>query len=222
MSALPPPAPEFFPISTTDQPSPLVTMGGILIGGESRRMGQPKHLLEWRSGVLLDHLVAVLRPLVAQVVVVGAGELPPSCAELSRLADAPMPDGTPGRGGPLGGVLAMLRFAPDARWMVISCDMPLLCTDALDWLASFWTPETAGVVGIFEDEQGGIVQPFPGIFHGRLLPTAERLWREQRRAPKWLADDPDVRRVVVAEKWRAAWRNINTPAEWAALGPLGR
>ncbi|WP_215255455.1 NTP transferase domain-containing protein, partial [Escherichia coli] len=45
--------------------------------------------------------------------------------------------------GPLAGILAALRFRPDALWLIAACDLPALHADAIAWL-------------IAESRQGGL------------------------------------------------------------------
>ncbi len=109
--------------------------GCVLIGGQSRRMGRPKHLLSAEGGATwLDRTVAVLRPQCEGVVLSGPGEIPPSLASCSRLPDVP---GVP---GPMAGLLAALRWAPWASWLLAACDMPYLSEAAVEWLLSTRKP----------------------------------------------------------------------------------
>jgi len=93
----------------------------VLIGGSSRRMARPKHLLSLDGKLLLDRAVEALAPVVDEVVLLGAGELPASQAGRARLPDPP------GTTGPLAGLgkvvstwvlpptlTAQYHFAPEA------------------------------------------------------------------------------------------------------------
>ena len=77
---------------------------GILFGGRSRRMGQPKHLLRMRGTTWLEHIVATVSPFVEQVVLLGGGEVPSSLRALPVLPDVP------DRSGPLAGMLSAMRW----------------------------------------------------------------------------------------------------------------
>lgn len=97
-------------------------VAGVLIGGSSRRMGQPKHLLQREGRTWLEHAIAAVRPLVSQTVVLGSGDLPGETARLPRLPDAPDAE------GPMAGLLSMLRCYPRAAVLLVSCDAPGLGT----------------------------------------------------------------------------------------------
>ena len=90
--------------------------GCVLIGGQSRRMGRPKHLLQHTHGpTWLEYTVDRLLPLCHEVVVVGRGEIPQPLASLRRLSDPPDAD------GPMAGILAAMRWMPRADWLVSAC-----------------------------------------------------------------------------------------------------
>ncbi len=61
--------------------------GLILAAGESRRMGSPKALLEWRGETFLDHLIGCLATHCAPVVVVLGASAETIRAGLRRPAD---------------------------------------------------------------------------------------------------------------------------------------
>jgi molybdopterin-guanine dinucleotide biosynthesis protein A len=97
----------------------------VLAGGVSRRLGQDKrHLRLWGAAgpTLLEHVVAIVAQLCADVVVVlndpaAWGNLP------ARLA----PDIYTG-GGSLGGIYAGLMAAKHTYALAVACDMPFLDT----------------------------------------------------------------------------------------------
>ena len=50
--------------------------GCVLIGGRSRRMGRPKHLIEAGGCSWLERTVTLLGHCVEQVVIAGPGDVP--------------------------------------------------------------------------------------------------------------------------------------------------
>lgn len=113
----------------------------LLIGGKSSRMGRPKHLIEDSAGVSwAERLVCLFSGQSDGVVLSGAGEIPPSLAHLPRLADIDNAQ------GPLAGIVAAMRWKPDACWLVSACDMPLMSAAALRWLLATRKPGIWGSV----------------------------------------------------------------------------
>jgi len=183
------------------------TLAGILIGGRSQRMGRPKHLLIHRGRTWLSRIVAAVEPSVGSVVLLGAGQVPRSCAHLSRLPDVP------GKGGPLAGMCAALRFRPEARWIFLSCDTPLVSREALLWLRDQARPGIWTVQPRLSPR--AMPEPFPGWYDFRAAAMLE-----SARGPSWLARHPRAATPLVPRQFAAAWLSCNTPAALRRL-PLG-
>ncbi len=104
--------------------TPIV--GGIFVGGASTRMmRRPKGLLPSpEGGTLVDRCCAVLRAAgVSKVVLLGAH---PAYAAVAHAAALEVLDDQPRGIGPLGGLLALLKYAGDARALAVACDMPFV------------------------------------------------------------------------------------------------
>jgi len=100
--------------------------GVLLAGGSARRMGGcDKCLLPLRSRPILDHIIAVARPQVSQLLINSNSEW-----GLFQRYDLPvLRDSIPGRRGPLAGVLAAMQWM-DVQPAEAGCGR---------WLASFPT-----------------------------------------------------------------------------------
>jgi molybdenum cofactor guanylyltransferase len=95
--------------------------GAILAGGLARRFGGVAKGLEEIGGVrIVDRLLAPLRDVTSEVVLVGAA--PAVAAALPALRA--VPDEAPGS-GPLGGMIAALR-ATGRDTLVVAWDMPFV------------------------------------------------------------------------------------------------
>ena len=172
-------------------------MAGILIGGQSRRMGQPKHLMLDRGRTWLARIAAALRPVVDGVVVLGAGRVPLSCAALPRLPDIP------GCSGPMAGLRAATRWQREARWIFTACDTPRITTEAVRWLASQARPGIWAVQARTDPRTPA--QPFPGLYDPRAA-----LALEAASGPSFLARLPRTATPLVPAALRAAWRDFDT------------
>jgi molybdopterin-guanine dinucleotide biosynthesis protein A len=132
---------------------PLV--GGLLVGGASRRFGRPKALATLDGVALAERVARALTAAVGAVVLLGDGAVPPALAGLPRLADAP------GARGPLAGLLAALRERPDHAWLVAACDQPWLTAAGCAFLLAARRPDRLAVVA---RGAAGRLEPFPGVY----------------------------------------------------------
>ena len=91
-------------------------MGAVLVGGSSRRMGEPKALIRVDGSAMVDRLGAVLRAAgCSRVVAVGPTQL---AGQLEHVDDLYPGD------GPLGGVLTALSASGSTPLVcVVACDL---------------------------------------------------------------------------------------------------
>ena len=104
-------------------------IAGILIGGQSRRMGQCKALLPLRGRTFVEHVVDVASTVADEIVILGNLNLNiPGLSGIARLSDPP------GCVGPLAGLSSLLEYA-GSRWsLLLACDMPMLTVEVLERL----------------------------------------------------------------------------------------
>ena len=215
--------------------------GGVLVGGASRRMGEPKQLLRFRGATLLELAVAALAPHVAGVVLLGDGPVPEGVAGLPRLTDVVLPRASRGAertsvtsatpaadprtsapppgAGPLAGMLAALRWKPDAAWIFAPCDLPLIDARAVAWLVGERRPDRRVVVP--RPEAGGPLHALFALYEPEARPLLEDLVAAGGRAPRLIAGHPEVAVVIPPPARAGAWRGVNTRAELATLGGGG-
>jgi molybdopterin-guanine dinucleotide biosynthesis protein A len=177
----------------------------VLVGGGSRRMGRPKQKLRLSGATLVEIAVAAVGGLVDRVVVAGGGELPESLDGLERLADAP------GVQGPLGGILAAMRWAPESAWLVAACDMPRIRRDAVAWLLSQRGPEVWAVLPKLVTSR---VEPLLAVYEPQLLTVLERRAAAGRFGLQDLAGSAHVVCPRPPENLHDAWLNVNTMEEF--------
>ena len=141
--------------------------GFVLAGGESRRMGRNKALVEFAGEPLILRALKLLRDAGFEPRIAGAR------AELERFAPV-IADAEPGR-GPLGGVCAALSACPEPRALFIPVDLPLLPASLLSFLARR-AAFTAAVVTV--TSVSGFAQTFPAFVDRAALPGLEDALRQ--------------------------------------------
>ena len=177
----------------------------ILIGGKSRRMGQPKHLLEKEGKIWLEHSIDLLSQLAERVVIVGSGKVPAQLNAYLHLPDIVEAE------GPMAGMLAAMRWAPRASWLFAACDMPDISLDAVRWLLDCRTPGVWGVLPALT--AGRHVEPLFAYYDFRAATLLEKMVREKNFSPSFLGSNSKISTPTPPKQIASAWRNVNTEAE---------
>jgi molybdenum cofactor guanylyltransferase len=128
-----------------------VTVGAVLAGGLSRRMGEPKAVVELAGRPLVSRVVSTVGSAGLEPIVVAKPDspLPPlDCRVLSEPSEPRHP---------LTGLLTVLRASAGRGVVAIACDMPLVPARLLRWLAAIEAP-----VAICE--VGGRLEPLLGRY----------------------------------------------------------
>jgi molybdopterin-guanine dinucleotide biosynthesis protein A len=175
---------------------------GMLFGGGSTRMGEPKHLLHAGGVTWLERAAQTIAPFVEQVVLLGGGEIPAGLRSLAVLPDVV------DKRGPLAGMLAAMRWRPWATWLFAACDLPDLSADAVRWLLGTRAPGVWATLPRLSGAEG--VEPLLAHYDFRAAPLLENC-----RAPSELTRLSQVLTPAPPAEIADAWRNVNTPAELA-------
>ena len=175
----------------------------VFIGGKSTRMGTPKHLLLDGEVTWLERTVELLRQVSAGVIISGAGDVPGPLEGYVRLPDAPDAQ------GPMAGLLAAMRWAPRASWLVAACDLPQLSRDALEWLLSTRAPGVWATVPRRAGSPGA--EPLLAHYDFRCRAALEQLAGSGTFRLSDIAGHSKVISPQVPAHLADAWRNVNSP-----------
>jgi molybdenum cofactor guanylyltransferase len=181
----------------------------VLAGGRSSRMGTPKALLPFDHQPLIVHIVATLRRLFPEVVVVAAPgqDLPSMPITLVRDDVAYQ--------GPVGGIYYGLRAAGGDVSFVTSCDSAFLNSDLISHLLS-----QISQYDVVVPHWQGRFQPLHAVYRRSVLPLLEGQLARGELRPVYLFDKVRTRRIDEEEIRRfdpEGWSffNMNTPEEYA-------
>jgi molybdenum cofactor guanylyltransferase len=182
----------------------------VLAGGESRRMGVPKALIDWHGEPLLAHVCRVVGQMADPVIAVAAPEqeLPPLPGVLVTR------DRRPGQ-GPLEALAAGLAAVPPAIGAAVVCpvDVPLLDAAALRALACALGPDDQAVA----TAAGGRVRPLPGVYRTALAGAADHLLEHGERRLGALLAEGTTRLLALSELPHPdSLENVNTPEDLEA------
>jgi molybdenum cofactor guanylyltransferase len=183
--------------------------GLLLAGGRSTRMGRDKATLPFGDGrPQLERAMALLAPRVARAYV----SVRPDQATEPLRARYPQIVDRRENVGPIAGLLAAQDRHPEAAWLVLACDLPLLDEATLEQLLRARAPERAATA--YRSSHDGLPEPLCAIYeprtHGPLTAYADAGKDCPRKfllgADTLLLDEPNPR----------ALDNINTPGEYGS------
>ena len=191
-------------------------IGYVAAGGRSVRMGRDKALVPWDGTTLLDHALARLRAVCADVRIL-CGPAPRygdrgAMQVLDRVADA----------GPLGGLEAALADAGGRPLLLLGVDLPFVTARLLETLGAFLAGSDAVVPVV-----AGRPEPLCAAYGpGCLEAVRARLAGGERRMTSFWPD-VSVREVRDAELAGLGdpallFRNLNTPEDLEGPRPSSR
>lgn len=166
-------------------------------------MGRAKALLPWAGRPLVSHIVASLRQVVDEVVVVSSREI-----ELPALDAVVVNDREPGL-GPLGGIREGLHAIGSDFALIVSVDAPLLSATFARTLIRCGRTSACVV--------DGRLQPFPALYEKRLAATADRLIESGRMRPPFLLEAAGYHQLDHSLVDRDAFQGFNTAEEYDEL-----
>lgn len=198
-------------------------VGVVLAGGQSRRMGRDKALLEVADGsplTLLQQAASRLRRFCPEVWV--------SCAAgrvydgFDCVEDAPVEPAAEGRhaAGPLRGLAACLaRAEREGRQgvLVLPCDMPLLPEHLLRDLLAGAAQRTAALA-VHYRTAGGWEEPLAGVYRCGALPLFQAALRAGNCRVREALPPEQKFLLPLSEADHALFANCNTPEQARALG----
>jgi molybdopterin-guanine dinucleotide biosynthesis protein A len=157
--------------------SRLHLTGAILAGGRSRRLGQDKAGLKLAGKPLALWVAEHLAPLVTELWLVTNTPLAHVDLGLPILSDL-VPDQ-----GPLGGVRTALFYSSTPWVLAASVDNPFLQAEVLAALIGR-AGSTGRAAVVCRSENG--LEPFPGLYHVRLLERLADYLQEQHHVRPFL------------------------------------
>jgi len=182
----------------------------ILAGGQSRRLGMDKSLLELGGQSLLARAVHKLAALSDDIIIVTNG---PENYEHLELEARFVPDEQPGAGA-LMGVYSGLQAAIHDSALAVACDMPFLNVPLLQYMLQ----DSAGY-DVVVPRLGDFLEPLHAIYSKRCLPFMAALLAQGR--PQIIAFFGDVEvhyvkehEIAMFDPLHLSFLNVNSPDDW--------
>ncbi|MEM7227355.1 MAG: molybdenum cofactor guanylyltransferase [Planctomycetota bacterium] len=179
------------------------TIGVILTGGASRRMGTPKQYLQLSTGqTMMARMFDILGACSDHIITAG-GAAPDATRNIHLddvLVDA----------GPIAGIHAACMNATAGALLIVPCDMPRLTPDVLRTLAS--NPAQTGAC--FRIDQ---TRPLPMRIEAAARDAAAHHAADGGRSLRSLVDALEMTVMQLSTADTTMLANVNTPDDLAAL-----
>ncbi|MDX8389690.1 MAG: molybdenum cofactor guanylyltransferase [Mariprofundaceae bacterium] len=156
----------------------------ILTGGESKRMGSDKAMVEVAGKPMIDHIVESVEPLFSEILI-SVREFR-SGMKLPQVKDG-LPCSASECRGPMVGIKSALEAVQSDWLFVIACDMPIVSTTLIYELASHRAGYDAVLVHAFDRPQ-----PLFGFYAKTCLPLMQARIAEGKRSMMRLLDQLNV------------------------------
>jgi len=196
----------------------------ILAGGQSRRMGSPKALLDFCGKALIEYPLSLLNEVCSEVFIVTKNP------ELYQRFRTKILTDLYKRAGPMGGICTGLQHASNPWSIVLACDMPFVRKELLLKLLQQIKNELnlKAVIPIAPAKVGEelILQPLCALysknclpfFHHRIMSNQISLFKSMRHPETkllpWLELDPEDQDSI-------SFININTTQELEQVRTMG-
>ena len=172
-----------------------------MTGGQSRRMGRTKALIDVDGQPMAIHVALALTAAGCRDVVLVGGDL----TELASLNLSVIADRHPGE-GPVGGVLTALHHHSSATHIVVAaCDLPRLTASAVDRMLDAVTAATDVVVAMTDR-----LEPVLAVWNVQTVAPIEAAFEVGIRAMHEILALFDVTTVAIDP---GEMRNINRPED---------
>lgn len=134
----------------------------ILAGGKSKRMGKEKALLHIGEKTLIEIMLDKLKTLFSDIIISTNSPENFSFLKIRMIEDYYK------NVGPLGGIHAGLTESETEKNFIISCDLPLMSTEMIEYLCNFNSNKK-----IIVCKSGDYIEPTVGIYSREILEDIE-------------------------------------------------
>jgi molybdopterin-guanine dinucleotide biosynthesis protein A len=184
------------------------TLGVVLVGGGSRRMGRDKASIEFDGSTLLVRASAVLSEVFTSVVISGGDAAPSGIRTIPDLVSGL---------GPLGGLDTAFRIAAGRDVFLLAVDMPFVDEQTVRDIVE----PPVHTMSVRVPVAAGRRQPLCAVYGSGLGPVVRDRIEGNDRSMENLFDAVDVTEITGLDD--DVFTNVNTQAELeAALKRTGR
>lgn len=179
--------------------------GLVLAGGKSLRFGSDKAKINWHGKEQRFYAVELLQPFCNEVFISCREEQQQEMESVFKT----IPDTFIGL-GPYGAILSAFREDPNAAWMVVACDLPLLNNDVLQNLVDH--RKLSAVATAFRSPDDELPEPLITIWEPKSYPVLLSFLSQGYSCPRKVLINSDA--FIIQSPDRNALMNVNTQEEY--------
>lgn len=181
-----------------------VLNGLVLAGGKSMRMGQDKGAMEWHGKAQRYYMADLLKEFCPEVFISCRPEQEPDLSSSYKT----IADTFTGL-GPYGAILSAFREQPDAAWLVVACDLPLLNQNTLQYLVE--NRNTSSIATTFESPHDGFPEPLITVWEPKSYQVLLSFLAQGYTCPRKVLRNSEI--TMLEPIHPEALLNVNTPEE---------
>jgi molybdopterin-guanine dinucleotide biosynthesis protein A len=186
-------------------PKPI--FGLVLAGGESRRMGRDKALLDRNGQSQLAFIADLLGECVDRVFVSTRAD---QDADTERSQYDQIVDRYDNI-GPVAGILSALEEYPDVDWLVLACDLPNINKETIKHLLDSRDGEQPFTA--YTSSHDGLPEPLCAVYHSGCNDIVQAFVNDGMVCPRKILIRSETRLLQQTDP--ASLDNINTPDDLA-------
>lgn len=130
----------------------------ILAGGKSSRMGQNKALMKLGSKTVIERMIDIVAPIFNEKIIITntPGDF--------KFLGLPVYEDVYKYKGPLAGIHSGLLHSKSERNFVLSCDIPLMTAEMINYIVDFPTDKPVTIC-----QAAGYLQPLAGVYSKKIF-----------------------------------------------------
>ena len=180
--------------------------GLVLAGGKSVRMGHDKGEIKYHGKIQRAYAADLLKGFCDEVYI---SCRPDQVEALSEGEDHELlPDSVSGL-GPYGAIMSAFREDPNAAWLVIACDLPLVDRTSIEFLLS--KRSTKHIATAFHNETTGFPDPLFTLWEPKAYPRILHFLSLGYSCPRKVLINSDTQ--VLQTPDQNVLSNVNTPED---------
>ncbi len=179
--------------------------GFILAGGASSRMGRDKGLCHFNGKELVSYSIEILKPICDYIIISTNNPEDYQKFGLQIVGDEIK------NIGPIGGIYSCLKQSVTVKNLVVSCDIPFLTKEALEYILS----KSDDFEIVIPQHSDSYYEPLAGYYSTSIIPTIENSIHQRDYKLINLFSEVKFRAISTGDLpgLGIQFRNMNTPED---------